>query len=255
MSIQNSISNNSWIILYITVKLILYNLGNEFTQKQYYYPETIIQKSRYIIYHYDRLILPQWNAMSTSSEKNWFIRNDYLLLSVVSALFVLQSCLKDETPIGTVNDYQYEIPQQTSDGWPTASLASVGIAEQPLLDLLNKLQHTPDHRRHPPLRPQPSALSPREGIENAMETGKFQVRRTPGALRGPDHTRWKLASTSRRGKRAHRGDPGAVPGGRGTECPSHRSPRRARFPQGRGTECPSHRVMLPWSDPPGNRWW
>lgn len=67
------------------------------------------------------------------------------LLILFIFLSCAQSCVTDKTPIGSS---QYEIPQQTDDGWETASLASVNMDENPLLNLLNKLNTFDDHRIH-----------------------------------------------------------------------------------------------------------
>ena len=60
----------------------------------------------------------------------------------------LYSCTKDKTPFDPIGDYQYEIPVQTDDGWETASIASVGINEIPLFNLLNRLNELSEHRIH-----------------------------------------------------------------------------------------------------------
>jgi hypothetical protein len=69
-------------------------------------------------------------------------------LILLPILVCINSCNKDNTPIDPTGDYQYEIPVQTDDGWETASLASVGINEKPLLNLLNRLNDMDEHRIH-----------------------------------------------------------------------------------------------------------
>ena len=85
---------------------------------------------------------------ATNDQKIKLLNKRRLLLPFLAILFVLPSCIRDKSPIGTGTEYQVEIPLQTDDGWPTASLTSVGMEEQPLLELLDQLQNTPDHRIH-----------------------------------------------------------------------------------------------------------
>ena len=40
--------------------------------------------------------------------------------------------------------YEYNVPQQTSDGWETASLNSVGMNEDPLVEMMNILLNRDD---------------------------------------------------------------------------------------------------------------
>jgi CubicO group peptidase (beta-lactamase class C family) len=69
-------------------------------------------------------------------------------LILLPILVGINSCNKDNTPVDPAGDYQYEIPLQTDDGWETASLASVGMNEKPLLNLLNRLNDIGEHRIH-----------------------------------------------------------------------------------------------------------
>lgn len=44
--------------------------------------------------------------------------------------------------------YRYEVPSETGDGWPTASLSAKGMEPGPFVDLMNRLQQQEDHRIH-----------------------------------------------------------------------------------------------------------
>jgi hypothetical protein len=44
--------------------------------------------------------------------------------------------------------YQYTVPQQTDDGWETASLQSVGMNPNHLINLMNRLDEIGEHRLH-----------------------------------------------------------------------------------------------------------
>ncbi len=77
--------------------------------------------------------------------------NHYLCLLFVSATFILSclnSCTGDKIPLETPGDYQYRVPVQTADGWETASLSSTGMNEQPLFNLMYRLNRSDDHRMH-----------------------------------------------------------------------------------------------------------
>jgi CubicO group peptidase (beta-lactamase class C family) len=69
-------------------------------------------------------------------------------LIILPILICLNSCKKDKIPIDLGGDYQYEVPEQTDDGWETASLASVGMDKSPLLNLMNRLNDIGEHRIH-----------------------------------------------------------------------------------------------------------
>lgn len=45
-------------------------------------------------------------------------------------------------------DYVYTVPEQTNDGWATASLADVGMDEAPLSSLMSRLRANPGHLVH-----------------------------------------------------------------------------------------------------------
>jgi CubicO group peptidase (beta-lactamase class C family) len=46
------------------------------------------------------------------------------------------------------DDYTYRIPEQTDDGWETASLTEVGMNQEYLVNLINKLNNYQNHRVH-----------------------------------------------------------------------------------------------------------
>ena len=63
------------------------------------------------------------------------------------ALFlVLFSQLACDSP--TAPEDGYRVPKQTSDGWETASVRSVGMDPRPLEGLLELIAQTPDHLIH-----------------------------------------------------------------------------------------------------------
>jgi len=69
----------------------------------------------------------------------------YSLLLICLCCYLF-SCNKKATDPSEKS--QYEVPLQTDDGWETASLASVGMDETPLLKLLDKLNEIGEHRIH-----------------------------------------------------------------------------------------------------------
>jgi len=73
----------------------------------------------------------------------------YLLLLFIFCCY-LPGCNEDpliNNPPG-INDYVYVIPEETGDGWETASIPSVGLNEIKLLQMLGYLQGNPDHKIH-----------------------------------------------------------------------------------------------------------
>ena len=72
------------------------------------------------------------------------IRISSIVLACILLTFL--SCDKDIS--GPSEDFQYEVPVQTDDGWETATLSSVGMDERPLLRLLDKLDELDDHQIH-----------------------------------------------------------------------------------------------------------
>ena len=77
----------------------------------------------------------------------------YLKIFLLSIPFIITtSCSDDEksNPVNPTNNsnYQYTIPEQTDDGWETASLESVGMALEPIVNMVNMLDTTEDHQIH-----------------------------------------------------------------------------------------------------------
>jgi len=62
------------------------------------------------------------------------------------AIFLLLVAVACDSPAAL--DHGYERPQQTDDGWETASLHEVGMDAGPLLDLLDLISITEDHMIH-----------------------------------------------------------------------------------------------------------
>jgi len=71
------------------------------------------------------------------------------LLTVV-LLGAVSTCEKKSgSPTGPDDEgYRYTVPEQTGDGWETASLASVGMDAEPMEDLMDRLAETEDHQVH-----------------------------------------------------------------------------------------------------------
>lgn len=86
--------------------------------------------------------------------RNNFIntRNRNVRSKILSSLFLIFiyccpfSRNKNSTDPAAASHYQ--VPLQTYDGWETASPASVGMDETPLLKLLDKLNEINEHRIH-----------------------------------------------------------------------------------------------------------
>ena len=79
------------------------------------------------------------------------MKNDYkfyfLLLLLLGCFFA--ACSEEvNSPASTNNNIVFTIPEETGDGWQTASLPSVGLSETKLLQMLGYLQGNPDHKIH-----------------------------------------------------------------------------------------------------------
>ena len=64
----------------------------------------------------------------------------FLIISTI----ILISCSNDNPPTSpenTSNGYIYNVPEQTSDGWETASLSDVGMDRTVIINLMNNLQN------------------------------------------------------------------------------------------------------------------
>ena len=63
----------------------------------------------------------------------------YLIISVLIAVLFYPGCKKNTVTIPESNDYVYNIPEQTADGWETDALESVGLMQDSLVMLMNRL--------------------------------------------------------------------------------------------------------------------
>ncbi|MGB5896102.1 MAG: serine hydrolase [Ignavibacteriaceae bacterium] len=78
------------------------------------------------------------------------VNHGSILVFLILLLFIYYSSIScDENrvtePSGT---YQYAVPQPTNDGWETASLQSVGMNPNHLINLMNRLDEIGEHRIH-----------------------------------------------------------------------------------------------------------
>ena len=67
-----------------------------------------------------------------------------IILASLLALLVLYN----QFIVGSRGGYSYRVPEQTDDGWETASLADVGMDEKPIADLMNALSSLDEHPIH-----------------------------------------------------------------------------------------------------------
>jgi CubicO group peptidase (beta-lactamase class C family) len=67
------------------------------------------------------------------------------LLASFVLVVIVSSC---DDPLENGEEYVYQAPQQTSDGWETASLGDVGMDTVPLIDMMNELRRQGDHYVH-----------------------------------------------------------------------------------------------------------
>ncbi len=88
---------------------------------------------------------PNLPQSSVARSKQRYLLQSILALSVA---LVFLSCNKDGDVVGPTTGYQYQVPPETSDGWQTASLASVGMDQTPLVALMNTLHGMNDHSIH-----------------------------------------------------------------------------------------------------------
>jgi CubicO group peptidase (beta-lactamase class C family)/outer membrane lipoprotein-sorting protein len=77
-------------------------------------------------------------------EKNVEIDETLFSLPISRFSQKAQSQAEDPAP----HEYSYRIPEQTDDGWLTASLTDVGMETEPLVDLMDQLLNRSDHFTH-----------------------------------------------------------------------------------------------------------
>ncbi len=68
-------------------------------------------------------------------------KNKALLLLLFISVYFLFGCEKDASTNPPDGSYTYTIPEETGDGWETASLSSVGIETERLENLVNQIQN------------------------------------------------------------------------------------------------------------------
>ena len=67
------------------------------------------------------------------------LKNIFILFLLVPLFFL--SCDKDNTNTPTDETDKYQIPEQIDDGWETASLSDVGMEEEPIIDVVARIQN------------------------------------------------------------------------------------------------------------------
>jgi len=82
--------------------------------------------------------------MSTADVRRIVNASSLLTFCVLLSL----SCHQSDSLGSTVADYVYILPQQTSDGWITASMQSEGMDVGPMIQLMNFLRGNPDNYLH-----------------------------------------------------------------------------------------------------------
>jgi CubicO group peptidase (beta-lactamase class C family) len=70
-----------------------------------------------------------------------------IYLKIILIIIWFFSCQSDPSgPSGS--DYTYQIPNQTDDGWETASLSAAGMNEANLVNMMNYINNIDNHRIH-----------------------------------------------------------------------------------------------------------
>ncbi|MDH3251202.1 MAG: beta-lactamase family protein [Ignavibacteria bacterium] len=103
-------------------------------------------------------------------------RRRILVIFILCLSFGLLSCDRGKSVLDATAEYQYEVPPQTGDGWETSSLASVGMDEVPLINLMQTLNGMNDHRIH-------SVLIVKDGklvFEEYFQGSKFNLAQYTG---------------------------------------------------------------------------
>jgi len=73
---------------------------------------------------------------------NFYSAKTILLIAFFLVFF---ACKKDDD---NIQSYQYEIPENVSDGWETASITDNGIHEVPLVQMMDYINSGSNHRLH-----------------------------------------------------------------------------------------------------------
>ena len=105
------------------------------------------------------------------------MRSRMLLPAIILLVACLAACESATTTGEETYSYQYRVPQATGDGWDTASLAEVGLAESHFISLMEDLHNFDTHLVH-------SILVAREGklvFEEYFEGRKFNLAQYTGA--------------------------------------------------------------------------
>jgi len=78
------------------------------------------------------------------------VNSGSVVLSLILLLLIYYCSIScDENRVTEPSgDYQYSVPQPTNDGWETASLQSVGMNPNYLINLMNRLDEIGEHRIH-----------------------------------------------------------------------------------------------------------
>jgi len=73
-----------------------------------------------------------------------------IFVSLILLLFIYYNSIScdENRVVEPTGGYQYSVPQQTNDGWETASLQSVRMNTNPLINLMNRLAEIGEHRIH-----------------------------------------------------------------------------------------------------------
>ncbi|MGB5288158.1 MAG: serine hydrolase [Ignavibacteriaceae bacterium] len=66
---------------------------------------------------------------------------EFLLLLLLLLSYFFTSCKEDSSTNPAGNDYNYTIPEETGDGWETASLSSVGMNIPGMINLVERIKN------------------------------------------------------------------------------------------------------------------
>jgi len=78
--------------------------------------------------------------MISSCQKRKFMQRSRIIISCIFSFFLLTSfCIKEKSPVDPNNQLTYKIPEQTNDGWQTASVKDVGLNGSIIENLIKEL--------------------------------------------------------------------------------------------------------------------